>query len=102
MPFEAEIGPLFIGGILFVSILELVFGISILKNNKSARNKLIGHVISMLVAFAFLIKMFFASSLNVDLSIASISNSTDLGMFGIFWAISVAFIVSCIDECIKK
>ena len=36
------------------------------------------------------------------MNLASISNSTNIGLFGIFWCVSVMLIVSCIQECLKK
>ena len=72
MSFEAEVIPLFIGGVLVVSSFEL------------------------------LIRSIFANWLNVKFDIASISNSTNIGLFGIFWCVSVMLIVSCIQECLKK
>ena len=67
MSFEAEVIPLFIGGVLVVSSFELIVGCVLLK-----------------------------------FAIASISNSTNIGLFGIFWCVSVMLIVSCIQECLKK
>ena len=55
MSFEAEVIPLFIGGVLVVSIMELIVGCVFLKDKKVARKKFILHVITMLIAFAFLV-----------------------------------------------
>lgn len=102
MSFEAEVIPLFIGGVLVVSSFELIVGCVLLKNKKSACKKFVLHVITMLIGFAFLIRSIFANWLNVKFDIASISNSTNIGLFGIFWCVSVMLIVSCIQECLKK
>ena len=96
MSFEAEVIPLFIGGVLVVSSFELIVGCVLLKNKKSACKKFVLHVITMLIGFAFLIHSIFANWLNIKFAIASISNST------IFWCVSVMLIVSCIQECLKK
>ena len=98
MSFEAEVIPLFIGGVLVVSSFELIVGCVLLKNKKSACKKFVLHVITMLIGFAFLIRSIFANWLNVKFDIAS----TNIGLFGIFWCVSVMLIVSCIQECLKK
>ena len=102
MSFEAEVIPLFIGGVLGVSALELIAGCILLRNEKSACNKFVFHVITMLIGFVFLIRSIFANWLNIRFDIASISNSASIGLFGIFWCISVMLVVSCIQECLKK
>lgn len=102
MSFEAEVIPLFIGGVLAVSALELIAGCILLRNEKSACKKFVFHVITMLIGFVFLIRSIFANWLNIRFDIASISNSASIGLFGIFWCISVMLVVSCIQECLKK
>ena len=102
MSFEAEVIPLFIGGVLVVSALELIAGCILLRNEKSACKKFVFHVITMLIGFVFLIRSIFANWLNIRFDIASISNSASIGLLGIFWCISVMLVVSCIQECLKK
>ena len=102
MSFEAEVIPLFIGGVLVVSALELIAGCILLRNEKSACKKFVFHVITMLIGFAFLVRSIFANWINIRFDIASISNSASIGLFGIFWCISVMLVVSCIQECLKK
>ena len=102
MSFEAEVIPLFIGGVLVVSIMELIVGCVFLKDKKVARKKFILHVITMLIAFAFLVRSMFANWLNIKYNIASISNSVNIGLFGILWCISVTCVVSCIQECLNR
>ena len=58
MSFEAEVIPLFIGGVLVVSSFELIVGCVLLKNKKSACKKFVLHVITMLIGFAFLIRFY--------------------------------------------
>ena len=43
MSFEAEVIPLFIGGVLVVSSFELIVGCVLLKNKKSACKKFVLH-----------------------------------------------------------
>lgn len=102
MSFEAEVIPLFIGGVIVVSILELILGCLYLKEQKRARSLLIGHVVSMALAFAFLVRSIFANWLQVEFEIASISNSVNIGLFGLLWMISVLCVLAMIRECIKK
>ena len=98
MPFEAEVIPLFIGGMAIVSIFELIAGCALLKRIHRARNLLIAHTVSMVIAHLFLIRSIFANWLGVELGIASISNSVNIGLFGIFWMISVFLLLSIIGS----
>ena len=56
MSFEAEVIPLFIGGVLVVSSFELIVGCVLLKNKKSACKKFVLHVITKLIVFSFIIR----------------------------------------------
>lgn len=98
MLFEAEVIPLFIGGVCVVSGLELVAGCMMLRHFKKARIRLIAHTLSMVTAHLFLIRTIFANWLNVEFDIPSISNSANIGMFGVFWAISVLFLLSIVSS----
>ncbi len=60
-----------------------------LKKLQKARNSLICHAVSMVIAFVFLIRSIFANWLNVNVGKRSVSNSVNIGLFGVFWAISV-------------
>lgn len=97
MAFESEVIPLFIGGVCVVSILELVIGCALLKNQKKTRSLLIAHVVSMAIAMVFLIRCIFAGRLGIDTTIAygdaSPFNSINIGLFGLFWALSVFFVI---------
>jgi len=98
---EAEVFPLMIVGVLVVTALELFVGMNLLRGEKAARKKLLGHAIWMLVAFFFLFRCVFGSRMSVEAAIPSISNSASLGLFGICWAISVACVVGLIGELRK-
>ena len=76
MSFEAEVIPLFIGGVIAVSAIEFLRGL------------FAGHVVAMLLGFFFLIRSLFANWLGLSLGIASISNSANIGLFGLCWAVS--------------
>lgn len=102
MTFEAEVIPLFIGGAAVVSILELVVGCVMLKGRKKARNCLIGHVVSMALALVHLVRCVFAKWLDIELGIDSIENSINMGLFGVFWAVSVCFLLSTIKASMEQ
>ena len=101
MSFEAEVIPLFIGGVCLVSVLELTVGSLVLKGRKRARSSLIGHAVSMAAAFFFLCRSMFANWLHVKYGIASIENSVNIGLFGVLWAVSVLFLLTLIDQLIS-
>ena len=65
MSFEAEVIPLFIGGVILVSLLELAGGLICLRGRRDARKLFVGHVVSMLLGFFFLIQSLFANWLNI-------------------------------------
>jgi len=100
MSFEAEVIPLFIFGVTAVSVLELISGCVKLRHRKKARNRLICHAMTMGIAMIFLIRCIFANWLDIELGIASISNSINIALFGVFWAISVFFLLSAITAIV--
>jgi len=102
MSFEAEVIPLFIGGVSVISILELVFGCIVLQKQKKARNRLVGHAVCMAIAQVFLIRCIFANRLDIEVGIESIFNSVNVGLFGVFWAISVFFLMSMVVVSTEK
>ena len=88
MSFEAEVIPLFIGGVIAVSAIEFFLGWRSLRHRKDLRGLFAGHVVAMLLGFFFLIRSLFANWLGLSLGIASISNSANIGLFGLCWAVS--------------
>lgn len=98
MSFEAEVIPMFIGGCIAVSLLELAAGWLLLKNRQRARKRLVGHVLSMAIGLFFLIKCIFGNRLGLMGGIASIDHSVSIGLFGVCWFISVLFLLSMLDE----
>ena len=106
MPFESEVIPMFIGGVGIVSLLELIIGCAILKEKKEARSLLIGHVISIAVAMVFLVRCIFGNRLGFDVTAAygdaSPFHSVNIGLFGVFWAISVCFLLFALGSAKKK
>ncbi|MBE6568685.1 MAG: hypothetical protein E7658_00535 [Ruminococcaceae bacterium] len=104
MLFEAEVIPLFISGVCIISVLELIFGCIILKKRKKACILLIGNVVSMAIAQFFLIRCVFSDRLDFAIipALASNSNSVSIGLFGVFWAISVFILLLLVLVCTKN
>ncbi|MBQ7923401.1 MAG: hypothetical protein IJ325_12655 [Clostridia bacterium] len=104
MSFEAEVIPIFISGVSTTLLIELITGCVLLKQKKKARNFLIGHVISMAAAVLFLIRCIFAKQLSINTipAILSNTNSINIGLFGVFWTVSVLFILAVIASCMKE
>lgn len=61
MSFEAEVIPLFIGGVIAVSAIEFFLGWRSLRHRKDLRGLFAGHVVAMLLGFFFLIRSLFAN-----------------------------------------
>lgn len=90
------------GGVLVVSIVEFLVGFLCLRGRKRARSLFAGHVLSMLLGFFFLSRSLFANWLDIHYRIASISNSVNIGLFGLFWMVSAAFVVAAIRDLAKR
>lgn len=102
MSFEAEVIPLFIGGAGIVCLSELIFGCFMLNHQKQIRNRFVAHVACMAIALVFLIRCIFGSRLGMQSGILSISNSVNIGMFGIFWAVSIYLLLSVLRMMTEK
>ena len=98
MSFEAEVIPLFIGGVIAVSAIEFFMGWLGLRRRKDVRGLFIGHVAAMLLGFFFLIRSLFANWLGVELGIVSISSSVNIGLFGLCWAVSAICVAVMISR----
>lgn len=96
MSFESEVIPLFIGGVCIVSLLELVIGCCLLK--KKTIPLFIGNVISMAIAMVFLILCIFGNRLGFVRVDDSASNSVNIGLFGVFWTVSVVFLLAILNK----
>ena len=99
---ESEVVPLFIVGVCIVTLLELIAGCMLLKNQKKTRTHLIAHAISMAIAMVFLIRCLFGKRLGITYGDSSAFNSVNIALFGIFWAISVVFLLLIISSKIKQ
>lgn len=105
MSFETEVIPLFIGGVTVVSVLELFFGLMLLRRRRDVRKLFAGHVISMALGFFFLTRSLFANWLDIQYGqygIASISNSVNIGLFGLLWMVSVGFVVAMVGRLTRE
>jgi len=102
MSFEAEVIPLFIGGVTAVSVLELVMGLRLLRRWRDVRKLFVGYVVSMALGFFFLIRSLFANWIQIPYGIASISNSVNIGLFGLLWMVSAGFVVALLDRLTRE
>ena len=98
MSFEAEVIPLFIGGVIAVKGMGVFGGWVGLRRRKGVRGLFIGDVVTMLLGFFFLIRSLFANWLGVELGIVSISNSVNIGLFGLCWAVSAICVAVMISR----
>ena len=81
--FEAEILPLFLGGVFLVILFETIFAILVLRKAPEVRKAMIGHVVCILIAFFMLGYMLFWPQVLPDGGTAN--RSGQFGLFGIFW-----------------
>lgn len=98
MSFEAEVIPLFIGGVIVVSAAEFIAGWIGLRGRRDVRGLFTGHVVTMLLGFFFLIRSLFANWLGFSLGIMSISNSVNIGLFGLLWAVSALCVAAMVSR----
>ncbi len=91
---EAEVLPLFVCGAVIVLVLELLFGGFILQEKRAAQFFLTLHVIAMGGALYFLIRCVFAAQLHVLFGLAHTDGSVEMGLFGVLWAVSTAFLLA--------
>ena len=90
--------PLFIGGVCIVSLLELIIGCCFLKKEKKTIPLFIGNVISMAIAMVYLILCVFGNRLGFVRVGDSASNSVNIGLFGVFWTLSVVFLLAILNK----
>ena len=103
MSFESEVIPLFIGCSAFVLTLELLVGLTLLKERKIARYTFTAHVVLTAIALFFLMRCIFNPWFfpAVDpFGDSSAYNSVNIALFGVCWALSTFELVSTIDACI--
>lgn len=102
MLFEAEVIPMFIWGVGIVSILELGIGCWLLRREKSVVALFIGNVFSMALAMVFLILCVFGNRLGFVHEYSSPSNSVNIGLFGVFWTVSIGFLLAILSSKTRK
>lgn len=102
MLFEAEVIPVFIWGVCIVSLLELIVGCWVLKRDKKIMALFVGNVMSMIIAMIFLVLCVFGNRLGFVHEFISESNSVHIGLFGVFWTISVGFLLAILSSKTEK
>ena len=85
MRMEAEVVPLFMGGVFLVILFEVVFSILVFRKCPEVKRAMIGHVVCILIAFFCLGFMFFGPQTQSDG--VSVNHSGQFALFGIFWFI---------------
>ena len=83
---EAEVVPLFFGGIFLVILFEVIFSILVLRKYPEVKRAMIGHVACLLIAFLCVGIMFFGPQFEPDG--VPVNHSGQFGLAGIFWFIS--------------
>ena len=83
MRMEAEVIPLFFGGVFLVVLFEVIFSILVLRKYPEVKRAMIGHVVCILIAFACLGLMLFGNNTLPDGGL--VNQSGRFGLFGIFW-----------------
>ena len=82
---EAEVLPLFFGGVFLAVLFELIFSVLVLRKAPGVKGAMIGHVVCLLIAFFCLGYMLFWPQILPDGGTAN--RSGQFGLFGIFWFI---------------
>ena len=85
MRMEAEVVPLFLGGVFLVILFEVIFSILVLRKHPEVKRPMIGHVVCILIAFFCLGFMFFGPNALPDGG--PVNQSGRFALFGIFWFI---------------
>jgi len=83
--FEAEVLPLFYGGVVLVILFETIFSVLVLRKYPEVKRPMIGHVVCILIAFFCLGYMLFWPQILPDGGQAN--RSGQFALFGIFWFI---------------
>jgi len=83
--FEAEVLPLFLGGVFLVILFETIFSVLVLRKSPEVKRAMIGHVVCILIAFFCLGYMLFWPQILPDGGQAN--RSGQFALFGIFWFI---------------
>ncbi len=104
IPFEEEVMPLFIGVVSVVGLAALVIGVLLLYRNRQALCMFLCHIASLAAAMVFLIRCLFGGRLGIVVPDfhASEFQSLNLGLFGVFWAVSVGFLLLLIHAIVKN
>ena len=94
MRMEAEVVPLFFGGVFLAVLFELIFSILVLRKYPEVKRAMIGHVVCILIAFACLGLMLFGNNTLPDGGL--VNNSGRFGLFGIFWFVGECCMIGAV------
>ena len=98
--FEAEVLPLFLGGMVLVIVFEVIFSVLVLRKAPEVKRAMLGHVVCLLIAFFCLGYMLFWPQILPDGGQAN--RSGQFALFGIFWFIGeccgVAAVMSALSS----
>jgi hypothetical protein len=98
--FEAEVLPLFLGGMVLVFVFEVIFSVLVLRKAPAVKRAMFGHVVCLLIAFFCLGYMLFWPQILPDGGQAN--RSGQFALFGIFWFIGeccgVAAVMSALSS----
>ena len=83
--FEAEVLPLFLGGMVLVFVFEVIFSVLVLRKAPEVKRAMLAHVVCLLIAFFCLGYMLFWPQILPDGGQAN--RSGQFALFGIFWFI---------------
>lgn len=105
IPMESEVPMLFLVCFGLVFIGKTAIGTGFLWRQSTARIPWVGHLLSELASFYFLLSLLFDGrvfSLNWPAAMYSEHASVYIGLFGICWAISAFLLVDLIVQLKKK
>lgn len=97
--FEAEVLPLFLGGVFLVILFELIFSVLVLRKYPEVKRPMIGHVVCLLIAFACLGMIFFGNGTLPDG--VPMNQSGRFALFGIFWFLGECLAIIAIKNALS-
>ena len=97
---EAEALSLFVGGVLLVALIEVIFVALMLRKSPHTRGPMAAHIVCMVIAFLFLGWLIFGGRPAPD---GGAYNGTGLlGFFSIFWCAGELCLLRALWMSLKK
>ena len=96
---EAEVLPLFFGGVFLVILFELIFSILVLRKYPGVKGPVLGHVVCLLIAFACLGMIFFGLNTLPDGGV--MNQSGRFALFGLFWFVGECLTVAAVRNALS-